>query len=313
LQFRSYLSFVVALAVHGGALAALAGGRVPPSPTEARAPDEIAIEVVTVPETPTTSPIAPLGGRHESPVAGSGFGGRVPPAMGATGPAGRPRSALGASEVTEEAMRAVPSLLARPPEEEPAIAAIAAPAPAATGEAPRPDPGGLRLGMSTADIAAGRGAGGTITREAVEVTRASRAPVFGEARFEALMSPAGIVFSVKTIAASSERSTWDEIATSLVQALGKRHLAVSFTGRGALITFRVRSRTALPAGHDPEIVVSLSGLPTSIPKGDHPAHVDLSLLPTPTVVNFATDLDPTEVRASISREVTAQVLEERAL
>jgi hypothetical protein len=119
----------------------------------------------------------------------------------------------------------------------------------------------IRDALSDRDREVGLAAGGPIVGVAEEISRASETPWNSQATFEVVTDASGAVTAVHLLNASEAWGAWAQVAQDLNAALRGRTLRVPAGSSGLAVTLDVVSRLQLPSGHDPDIAVSVLGLP----------------------------------------------------
>jgi hypothetical protein len=147
----------------------------------------------------------------------------------------------------------------------------------------------IRDALSERDREVGLAAGGPIVGVAEEISRASETPWNSRATFEAITDASGAVTAVHLLNASEAWGAWERVAKDLHAALQRRTLHVPAGSAGLAVTLDVVSRLQLPSGHDPDMAVSVLGLPVkkAPSTSKNPQRVDI-LKPELTV----RDVDP---------------------
>ncbi len=160
--------------------------------------------------------------------------------------------------------------------------------PSAQNEAPGVEQS-IRDALSERDREIGLAAGGPIVRVAEEISRASETPWNSRATFEVITDASGAVVALHLLNASEAWGAWERVAKDLHAALRGRTLHVPEGSTGLAVTLDVVSRLQLPSGHDPDMAVSVLGLPVKkAPSASrNPQRVDI-LKPELTV----RDVDP---------------------
>jgi hypothetical protein len=166
--------------------------------------------------------------------------------------------------------------------------------------------GGINEALAQHDRAAGIDAGGAIATTAAEITRASIAPVRGEASLDVEIDAQGHVVRVRVTRATSDARAWDDVAAAIEAALRARPLRVPPLSRGVAFAIDVASREALASGHDAEVQVAINGV--TLPGSGAKKPVKLGLLIIPGFIGLGADIDPTDIAWKAQRVVTAQVV-----
>jgi hypothetical protein len=136
--------------------------------------------------------------------------------------------------------------------------------PAPNRSAPHEAPGveqSIRDALSERDREIGLAASGPIVGVAEEISRASETPWNSRATFEVTTDASGAVAAVRLLNASEAWGAWERVAKDLHAALRGRTLHVPAGSTGLAVTLDVVSRLQLPSGHDPDMAVSVLGLP----------------------------------------------------
>jgi hypothetical protein len=219
-------------------------------------------------------------------------------------------------------------------------AARAAPSREATGAsgASRALQDGLREALHDRDVARGLGAGGPVVTAAEASVRESDVPLNAHAILEATTDAQGEVLSVRVLGESVGRADWEDVASRVRGALRGRKLRVPPGGGGVVVTVDVTSRWQLASGHDPDVEVSVGGLPVkpARPESKDPVRVEVLKpevkveepspppdlnppvkLPTAHaqvgVKLLGSDFDVTDLAPRPSRVVHARILREKLL
>jgi len=209
--------------------------------------------------------------------------------------------------------------------------------PSVPNEAPGIDQS-IRDALSDRDREVGLAAGGPIVGVAEEISRASETPWNAQATFEVVADASGAVTAVHLLDASEAWGAWAQVAQDLNAALRGRTLRVPAGSSGLAVTLDVVSRLQLPSGHDPDMAVSVLGLPVkkAPATSKQPQRVDvlkpevavrdveprpdlgppLKLPPKHLVVGLqllVLGIDPTDLTPRPLRVVHARIVRERGL
>jgi hypothetical protein len=212
--------------------------------------------------------------------------------------------------------------------------------------APQPDtqaPGAgaqaaLRAGIAQRDVSLGLGADGPVIAAAESSALASVAPVRARAVFEVTADASGVVTGVRLADASEDWRGWETVGRTMSARLAKTRLRIAAGAKGVSMSIEVVSRWQLPSGNDPEVAVSVAGIPVKKTDAKHPVHVDIlkpvlkmgacptlgpstgegsapSALPCVSFgINiFSTNVDPTDLAPRPLQVVHARVLREAEL
>jgi hypothetical protein len=167
----------------------------------------------------------------------------------------------------------------------------------------------LAQGLTDADVARGRGAGGPVLRSLEAAVYASNVPLNGHASFIFTIDSEGKVVSGVVGDASTDREAWVRVARQTARALATRKLTVP-KGQGIKLTIAVTSRLQLPSGADPGFEVSAQGVPIKKGGGPRSTRLDLSIFPFPAATLAG---DPADVGSHARRMVHAHVVSEEVL
>jgi hypothetical protein len=151
-------------------------------------------------------------------------------------------------------------------------------------------------------------------------------PVDGDVIFEATVDGQGHVVDVRVVRCDGDPRAWDAVKRGLLVALADRPLTVfAAASRGALISFAIKTRWALPSSHGPGVEIGLPLLPgikTSRSGGRDPARIDVTVLPRDTSkggsegsfdVAIGTNIDPADIGAKPLRTVSTRIVGEKLL
>jgi hypothetical protein len=128
----------------------------------------------------------------------------------------------------------------------------------------------LAQGLTDADVARGRGAGGPVLRSLEAAIYASNVPLNGQASFVFTIDSEGKLVSSVVGDASTDRAAWARVARQTAQSFAARKLMVP-KGKGIKLTIAVTSRLELPSGADPRstgLDLSTSPFPAASLTGD---------------------------------------------
>ena len=167
----------------------------------------------------------------------------------------------------------------------------------------------LAQGLTDADVARGRGAGGPVLRSIESAVYASNVPLNGQASFIFTIDSEGKLVSGVVGDASTDRQAWVRVARQTAQALAARRLMVP-KGKGIKLTIAVTSHLELPSGADPGLEVSAQGVPIKKGGGPRSTRLDLSIFPFPAATLAG---DPADIGAQARRMVHAHVVSEEVL
>jgi hypothetical protein len=167
----------------------------------------------------------------------------------------------------------------------------------------------LAQGLTDADVARGRGAGGPVLRSLEAAVYASNVPLNGHASFIFTIDSEGKLVSGVVGDASTDRQAWVRVARQTAQALAARKLTVP-KGQGIKLTIAVTSRLQLPSGADPGFEVSAQGVPLKKGGGPRSTRLDLSIFPFPAATLGG---DPADIGSQARRMVHAHVVSEEVL
>lgn len=87
---------------------------------------------------------------------------------------------------------------------------------------------------------------GPISHALTDSTRQSIAPVNGRATFDVVIDAGGVLLSIGTVDATSNRAAWEDVAKASAGSLAGRKLRTS--KRGLVIRIEIASRELLPSG-----------------------------------------------------------------
>jgi hypothetical protein len=167
----------------------------------------------------------------------------------------------------------------------------------------------LAQGLTDADVARGRGAGGPVLRSLEAAVYASSVPLNGSASFIFTIDSEGKLVSSVLGDASTDRQAWVRVARQTAQAFAARKLTVP-KGKGIKLTVAVTSHLELPSGADPGLEVSAQGVPVKKGGGPRSTRLDLSIFPFPAATLAG---DPADIGARPRRMVHAHVVSEEVL
>ena len=117
----------------------------------------------------------------------------------------------------------------------------------APGAEPQPKTRGARGRLSDHDRALGMGSGGPALAAAQDAARASTVDE-STATIDIDADASGRVTSARVLNASSDTSTWNEVARAIVAALAGQTLRVPSGANGVVITVRIEVAMRLPSG-----------------------------------------------------------------
>lgn len=167
----------------------------------------------------------------------------------------------------------------------------------------------LAQGLSDADVARGRGAGGPVLRSLEAFVYASNVPLNGSASFVFTIDSEGKLVSGVLGDTSADREAWARIARKTAQAFAVRKLSVP-KGKGIKLTVAVTSHLELPSGADPGFEIGAQGVPLKKGEGPRSTRLNLSIFPFPDATLAG---DPADLGARPRRMVHAHVVSEEVL
>jgi hypothetical protein len=167
----------------------------------------------------------------------------------------------------------------------------------------------LAQGLTDADVARGRGAGGPVLRSLEAAVYASSVPLNSSASFIFTIDSEGKVVSGVIGDASTDRQAWVRVARQTARAFAARKLTVP-KGKGIKLTIAVTSHLELPSGADPGLEVSAQGVPIKKGGGPRSTRLDLSIFPFPAATLAG---DPADIGSRPRRMVHAHVVSEEVL
>jgi hypothetical protein len=195
----------------------------------------------------------------------------------------------------------------------------------------------LRDGLRDHDHELGLDMGGALVSVAEDLTRRSPTPVNSRAVFEVAADASGNVTAVRLIDASQGWSEWNEVASSLSEALRSRTLRIPSDVAGLVVTLEITSRWQMPSGRDPTTEWSVLNVPLKKAPSDQKRPMKVGVLKVdPKVVEapeapgvsaptrlppqqlqigsiLGFDFDVTDLVTRPLRVVHARVLKERTL
>ena len=121
----------------------------------------------------------------------------------------------------------------------------------------------------------GLGAHGRVVRALEVAARGETTPANGRAEFLVVVDEQGRVANVEVVNAAGEYPAWKRAAQRARRALARHRVALPEGAQGLQLRLEISSRVQRPSGRDPDIAVSLFGIPLNRAKGDKPSRVEV--------------------------------------
>ena len=121
----------------------------------------------------------------------------------------------------------------------------------------------------------GLGAHGKVIKALEAAARIANTPANGRADFLVVVDDRGRVASIEVVNATGAFRSWKSAARQARRALARHRVPLPEGAQGLQIQLEIASRVQRPSGHDPDIAVSLFGIPLNEVKGKKPSKVEV--------------------------------------